>query len=144
MGIFRGLLKGRLGSLVTCIVQRSGDAWEVLWVSDGGRVPADFNEESLTSAVERAAAQIAQMYAGHIEAVDAELQFAIYPWGDGSVVLEIDSDADGFSAHAEAPGDTMTVRGETLEELVEHAAHSLPDPSVAMLHWVRKVSTIRS
>ena len=71
MGLFSGMFKGRLSSLITCIVQWADGAWDISWVADG-RAPGDFSDETLAHATTRASAEVAAMYSGRVEASDAE------------------------------------------------------------------------
>jgi hypothetical protein len=139
---FRGMFEGRLSPLVTCIIQRTDDSWGISWVGDG-RVPGEFFEETLTRATVRASAEVAAMYAGRVEASDAELQFAIYPWGGdgGRIILDITSDAEGYVARA-IQGSDVSVWADNLEGVVERAEQSLGDTGNVMLRWIRRVSTI--
>jgi hypothetical protein len=144
MGLFRGMFKGRLSPLITCIVQWADGAWDISWVADG-RAPGEFSDETLTRATARASAEVAAMYSGRVESSAAELQFAIYPWGGdgGRIILDITPDAEGYVARA-LQGSDISVRAETLEGLVERAEQSLGDTSGVMLRWIRSVSTIPS
>lgn len=136
------MFKGRLSSLVTCIVQWADGAWDISWVVDG-RAPGAFSDDTLTNATARASAEVAQMYSGRIEASDAELQFAIYPWGGdgGRIILDISAEAQGYVAHA-LQGSDVSVHAESLEGVVERAEQALGDTSGVMLRWIRIVSTI--
>lgn len=143
MGIFGSFFARRLSILVTCVLQRDGEAWRATWASEG-RVPADFSDASLTAAAERATAEIATLYASRPQAAQAELQLAIYPWTDtkAKVILDIDSDVDGFIA-TDIEGSGALVRGESLEALVREAEQMLPDPQDAMFRWVRPMSSLQ-
>jgi hypothetical protein len=138
------MLKGRLSPLITWIVQWADGAWDISWASDG-RAPGDFSDETLTHATARASAEVAAMYFGRVEASDAELQFAIYPWGGdgGRIILDITPGARGYVARA-LQGSDISVRAESLEGLVERAEQSVGDTSGVMLRWIRSVSTILS
>lgn len=142
--MFGRLFARRISPLVTCIVQREGDTWQATWAGDG-RVPADFSDESLTAATERATAEIATLYADQPQAAQAELQFAIYPWRDttAKVIMDIDSEPDGFMA-CDIEGSGVLVRGESLEALVREAEQTLPNPHDGMFRWVRPVSTLQA
>ena len=142
MKFFRALSKRGLADLITCIVQKTGDSWEVSWVSEG-RAPAGYYSETLTAATDQAAAEVAELYTGRIEATNAELMFAIYPWGGdgGKAILDISQDADGFVAR-DIQGSAPATHGGSLEALVEDAERSLPDTAGAMFRWIRKVTTI--
>jgi hypothetical protein len=132
----------RLSRLVTCIVQRKGESWQATWAADG-RVPADFSDDSLTAAAERATAEIGAIYADQSQAAQAELQLAIYPWANTTarVILDIDPDSDGFTAR-DIEGSGVLVRGESLEGLVSEAEKTLPNLQDAMFRWVRPVSAL--
>lgn len=140
----RPLSKRGLAQLITCIVQKTGDSWEVSWVSDG-RTPADYYSETLTAATEQAAAEVAELYAGKLEAVDAELMFAIYPWGGdgGKAIIDITPEPEGFIAR-DIQGTGPEIRGRNLEALVEEAERSLADTTDAMFRWIRKVSMLQT
>ncbi len=134
----------RLSTLVTCIVQRQGEVWQATWASDGN-VPSEFSAESLTAATDHAKAEIVTLYAGRPQAAQAELQLAIYPWADttAKVILDIDSDSDGFMA-CDIEGSGILVRGESLEALVREAEQTLPDPHDGMFRWVRPISALQA
>lgn len=143
MGWFKRMFSGRLPNLVTCVVDRQGEAWDVVWVSDG-RVPESFKNHSLTAVANRASASVAAMYSGESQAGSAELQFAIYPWqgNPGKVILDISTDAKGFVAR-DIQGTEIKIQGASLEELVQKAETMVPNPSEAMLRWIRRVSELQ-
>lgn len=143
MGWFKRAFSGRLPNLVTCVVEREGEDWEVVWASDG-RVPANFKDHSLTAVADRAAASAAAMYSGQPEAATATLQFAIYPWkgNPGKVIFDITPDAKGLVAR-DIQGTEITIRGASLEELVQKAETMVPNPSEAMFRWIRRVSELQ-
>ena len=142
MGWFKRTFSGRLPNLVTCVVDRDGDEWEVVWASEG-RVPDNFKDHSLTAIAGRAAASVAGMYSGDPQAASAELQFAIYPWkgNPGKVILDITREAEGFVAR-DIQGTEITIQGASLEDLVQNAETMVPSPSNAMLRWIRRVSEL--
>jgi hypothetical protein len=143
MGWFKRVFSGRLADLVTCVVERDGEVWEVAWASDG-RVPETFRNHSLTALTKQAAASVAAMYSGEPQAASAELQFAIYPWkgNPGKVILDITTDADGLVAR-DIQGTEITIRGESLEDLVQKGETMVPNPNEAMFRWIRRVSELR-
>ena len=142
--MFGRLFGHKLSALVTCIVQRDGNTWQATWASDG-RVPADFSENSLTAATERATVEIATLYANQPQAARAELQLAIYPWSNttAKVILDITSDSDGLAA-SDIEGSGVLLRGDSLETLVGEAEQTLLNPHDAMFRWLRPVSTLRA
>jgi hypothetical protein len=142
VGWFKRAFRGSLPSLVTCIVEREGEDWEVSWASDG-RVPEDFKDHSLTAAADRAAVGLAAIYAGEPQAASAELQFAIYPWKGNpvKVILDITADPNGFVAR-DIQGTEITIQGASLEELVQKAETVVPNPNEAMLRWIRRVADL--
>lgn len=143
MAPFGRFFARRLSALVTCIVQREGDSWQATWASDR-RVPADFSDDSLTAAVERATAEIATLYANQPFEAQAELQLAIYPWAETTahVILDINTDSDGFAAR-DIEGSGVLVRGESLEALVREGEQTLPNPHDAMFRWVRPINALQ-
>ena len=143
MGWFKRAFSGRLPNLVTCVVEREGDDWDVVWASDG-RVPANFKGHSLTAVADRAVATVTAMYSGESQAANAELQFAIYPWkgSPGKVILDITADANGLVAR-DIQGTEITIRGASLEELVQKAETMVPNPSEAMFRWIRRVRELQ-
>lgn len=143
VGWFKEAFSGRLSDLVTCVVEREGESWNVSWASDG-RVPVDFSDHTLTAAADRAAAQVARMYSGKPQAARAELQFAIYPWegNPGKVILDITTDANGLIAR-DIQGTEIAVQGTSLEMLIQKAETMVPDPKEAMLRWIRRVSDLQ-
>jgi hypothetical protein len=135
---------GRLANLVTGVVERKGDSWEISWASDG-RVPeAAFTDHSLTAVTDRASARVAEMYSGKPQAADAELQFAIYPWegNPGKVILDIATDANGLVAR-DIQGTEITIQGASLEELVQKGETMVPNPREAMFRWIRRVNELQ-
>lgn len=142
MGWFKRAFSGRLPNLVTCVVDRDGDEWEVVWASEG-RAPDNFKDHSLTAIAGRAAASVAEMYSGDPQAASAELQFAIYPWkgNPGKVILDITREAEGFVAR-DIQGTQIEIQGASLEDLVKKAETMVPNPSDAMLRWIRRVSEL--
>jgi hypothetical protein len=143
VGWFKRAFSGRLPNLVTCVVDRDGEAWEVAWASEG-RVPDNYKDHSLTAIAERAAAHVADMYSGDPQAASAELQFAIYPWkgNPGKVILDVSRDAEGFLAR-DIQGTEIAIQGASLEDLVQKAETMLPNPSDAMFRWIRRVSELQ-
>jgi hypothetical protein len=143
VGWFKRAFGGRLPDLVTCVVEREGDAWDVVWASEG-RTPDNFKDHSLTSAADRAAASVAAMYSGESQTSGAELQFAIYPWkgNPGKVILDITPDAKGLVAR-DIQGTEITIQGTSLEELVQRAETMVPNPNDAMFRWIRRVSELQ-
>lgn len=142
MGWFKRAFRGRLPDLVTCVVEREGEAWEAVWASDG-RLPENFKDHSLTAVADRAAASVAAMYSGESEAASAELQFAIYPWkgNPGKMILDITREAEGLVAR-DIQGTEITIQGVSLEDLVQKAETMVPNPSDAMFRWIRRVSEL--
>jgi hypothetical protein len=140
VGFFRGLLKRRLDKLVTCMLTDKGAYWEAMWVS-GGRTPQDFTASTVTEAAERAAVEIGSMYRGDPIAPESELQFAIYPFAGGKLILDVARGAIGFVA-SNVNGEDPTVQGETLEALVDAARRTVPDPAEVMFRWIRPISEL--
>ena len=135
--------RGRgLAQLVTCIVQRKGSAWSVMWASDG-KVPRDFSEASLSAATDRASADVASLYANRPEAVDAELQFAIYPWRNtsGKVILDVTQDGSGLAVK-DIQGSGISFHSDSIEAAVADAERYVPNPTDAMLRWIRRVADL--
>jgi hypothetical protein len=132
----------RLAELVTCVVGRDGQRWDVSWASDG-KTPADFTEVSLSAALDKACAQVASLYANKPQAAKAELQFAIYPWpgNPGDVILDITTEAVEWVA-TDIQGSGITFRSTSPDALVEDGERYLPDTSKAMLRWIRRVSDV--
>ena len=115
----------------------------MICVADG-KLPKDFSGDSLTHSTVRAAAEIASLYSGQSRMAAAELHFAIYPWSGqaGSVIMDIDSDSDGYIAR-DIQGTATAVRGKSLEDPVSGAERVLADPTEAMFGWIRKISTLQ-
>lgn len=132
----------RLSDLVTCIVEPDRSRWNLTWVSDG-KTPRDSSAESLAAALDGGSSEIAALYANHREALEAELQFAIYPWkgNAGDVILEITKDGAELVA-TDIQGSGITFRAASFDGLLEGAVRYLPDTSRAMLRWVRRVSDL--
>lgn len=142
MGWLKRAFGPRLDTLITCVVDREGDTWDVVWVS-GGRVPASLKDHSLNATADRAAASVAALYSGEAQAEKAELQFAIYPWkgNPGKVILDITTGADGFVAR-DIQGTEIAIRGASLEDLVQKAETMVPNPGETMFRWIRRVSEL--
>jgi hypothetical protein len=132
-----------LADLITCVVERDDDFWEVAWASDG-RVPETFKDRSLTALTDRAAVCVAALYSGEPQAASAELQFAIYPWkgNPGKVILDMTTDGDSLVAR-DIQGTEITFHGESLEDLVQQGETMVPNPSEAMFRWIRRVSELQ-
>jgi hypothetical protein len=129
-----------LDKLVTCVVERDGQRWSVVWMSDG-KTPADFSEGSLSAAADRASAEVAAMYAGKPQAAAAELQFAIYPWpgkNPGKVILDITKDDSGLNAQ-DIQGTEIKFHSDSLDAVVADAERYLPNTGEAMLRWIRPI-----
>ena len=143
MGWFKRAFSGRLPDLVTCVVEREGEAWEAVWASDG-RLPENFQDHSLTAVADRAAASLAAMYSGESEAASAELQLAIDPGkgNPGKMILDITREAEGLVAR-DIQGTEITIQGASLDELVQKAETMVPNPSEAMFRWIRRVSELQ-
>ena len=143
MGWFKRAFGPRLDNLITCVVDREGDTWDGVWIS-GGRVPASLKDHSLSAVADKAAASVAALYSGEAQAEKAELLFAIYPWegNPGKVILDVTSDGEGLVAR-DIQGTEITIRGASLEDLVQKAETMVPNPSETMLRWIRRVSELR-
>jgi len=134
----------KLATLVTCIVEREGSRWDVIWVSDG-KSPPDFTEDSVGAALDKSTSQVATLYMNKAEAAKAELQFAIYPWQGkpGEVILDITTDAGDLVA-TDIQGSGISFRASTPEVLVESGERYVPDTSKAMFRWIRRVRDLTS
>lgn len=132
-----------LAKLVTAILVPGGSGWDVSWASDG-KTPHDFSEPSLSASVERASKEVVTLYANHREAVEAELQLAIYPWeggGDIDVILDVSGSSGKYEAK-DIQGSDIAFSAESLEALVTDAGRYVPDTRKAMFRWDRKVSEL--
>jgi hypothetical protein len=129
-----------LSDLVTCIVQRGRNGWDVVYASEG-KTPRDFSDPSLGQVIERASADVASLYAGKTEAAKAELQFAIYPWrGDaGSVILDVTEEPAGLKLR-DIQGTGIEFQSPSIEAAVADAERYLPSTDGAMLRWIRAVA----
>jgi hypothetical protein len=143
MGLFGGLFKKKpLDKLMSCMLTPKGETWDAMWVSEGGPTPDDFVARTLTGAAERAASEIGALYRADRIAVEAELQFAIYPFSDeADLILDIQRGTEGFVASSVNGGDP-SVQGDTLEALVDSARATVPEPRDVMFRWVRRVSEL--
>ena len=132
----------KLANLVTCIVERDKSKWKLMWVADG-TAPRDFSAESLTAALDGASSQTAALYANQVEAAEAELQFAIYPWKGkpGDVILDITKEGGDLKA-TDIQGSGITFTAPSFDGLVEAAERYVPDTSKAMFRWIRRVSDL--
>jgi hypothetical protein len=132
-----------LDKLITCVVERDGEKWSVVWMADG-KVPSDFSDSSLSAAVNKASAEVAAMYAGKPQAAEAELQFAIYPWqgkNPGKVILDITKDGSRFNAR-DIQGTDINFQSDSVAAVVSDAERYLPNPGEAMLRWIRPVAEL--
>ena len=131
-----------LGQLITCIVEREGTSWSVVWTSDG-KVPRDFNDPSLGDAIDKASSQVAALYAGKPDAATAELQFAIYPWQgtSGKVILDVTREGSVLSVR-DLQGTGIEFRTDSIQDAVQDAEKYLPNPNDAMLRWIRRVAEL--
>ena len=139
MGFLGRLFARRLSDLVTVVVEPSGHGWETTWISDG-LTPGDFKIESLEGAIARVDYELAVQYSGQPEAARGQLQYAIYPWGGrhaGDVILDVRAEVGGLVARDQEGADIAT--GVDIHALVAAAADALPDPSRAMLRWIKRV-----
>ena len=148
----------KLANLVTCIVERDKSKWKLMWVADG-TAPRDFSAESLTAALDGASSQTAALYANQVEAAEAELQFAIYPWKGkpGDVILDLYEVKEVFTSggmglvyraqhlvldRTDTQGSGITFTAPSFDGLVEAAERYIPDTSKAMFRWIRRVSDL--
>jgi hypothetical protein len=127
--------------LVTCIVRRHKESWEVIWISDT-QTPRDFKAGGLSETIDRATREISAIYAGTLASAETELQFAIYPFSDrASIILDLNRNLDGFTAlDLDAKG--VTLRAQTLESLVEQASQSRANHEDVMFRWVMPMSQL--
>jgi hypothetical protein len=142
MGVLSALFRGSSGAysnLITCILSPKKDGtWTATWVSDG-RTPNDVAGHSLAEVVELTSHAVAELYNGRPEAMDAELQYAIYRFGNSTkYVLDIKKEPDGFSAH-DLQNAGISFSFASLDELVSTAHAKLNNPSQTMFRWVRPV-----
>ena len=98
---------------------------------------------TLTAALDEASSQTAALYANHIEAAEAELQFAIYPWKGkpGDVILDITKEGGDLKA-TDIQGSGITFTTPSFDGLVEAAERYVADTSKAMFRWIRRVSDL--
>lgn len=142
----RRLLTGKErqpSALITATVgPGKNGGWSVSWAGDGVW-PAQVQAASLTEAVDQAAAAAAGLYAEYPPVPDAELQFAIFPWGyQGGPMFDVTGDAGALTAR-DIQGSDRSVSGGSLEDLVE-AVRQLPGgpDDDSMFRWVRTLSLI--
>jgi hypothetical protein len=57
------------------------------------------------------------------------------------VILDITTDADGLVAR-DIQGTEITIRGESLEDLVQKGETMVPNPNEAMFRWIRRVAEL--
>jgi hypothetical protein len=99
---------------------------------------ADFNAPSLADVIERGSREVRSLYEGSEILNEAELQFAIYPWGDGTGEVILDVHEAPFELTAtDIQGSALTVGGSSADDLVRNAEATLPDKSKAMFRWIR-------
>ena len=133
MGLIRSLARRREPARVTCVLQRESERWRVRWASSA-EGPAEFLADSLSSAVQRAAADGASTHSGH---PPTELEIAVYPWTPTTAAMIFDIETAGQDLLAiDARGSGTLLRGASLESLVEEAERVLSDPHQAVLRWI--------
>ena len=91
-----------------------------------GRAPRDFDEGSLSSAVERASSEVASLSTGRPEQASAELQLAIYPWQGGASNVMLD----------------ITFHSDSIDAGVADSERYLPNPNETMLRWIRPIAEL--
>jgi hypothetical protein len=143
-----GIRERGAGNLLTAIVgpdNKRGN-WEVTWVGDGdgGVEPKDLHAATLTEAVDKAAAAVAELYAGLPPNPVAELQLAIYPWHYhvGDPMYDISVGGNGFDAH-DLQDQVPPIEGVTLEDLVT-ATEYTPGSGIdhCMFRWIRPAESL--
>jgi hypothetical protein len=136
--LFRGRRARKLPDLVTALVTRKRDGWNVQFISDG-RAPDGFQADSLAAAVHRADRDVDAMYALDDPArATAELTYAIYPWKSGGRIFEVAPTPDGLLARSiENRDETLTAAN--IDELVISAERAISDPSEVLFQWDKRV-----
>jgi hypothetical protein len=132
------LRNGPLTAVISAGTGRHAGEWKVIWIGPGGREPKQLVTTNLTAAVEEATAVALAHFAGGRLSLEAELQFAIYPWdyGQRAPIYDITAVAGRYRAH-DIAGDSPDIAAPTLEELVKQMAEQ-PRGGEAMLRWVRQ------
>ena len=140
MGFFSQFFKPNLPDLDTWLVSKSDDG---LW--QGSDIDGDaknITAPDLTSTSNQISAIVSQRYKD--SDVAAELQYAIYPWGDGKQVkyiFKIAKSKNGFLAH-DIQGSNLKVAGNSLDEIVRMIPETISNPESAMLQWLRPINQL--
>jgi hypothetical protein len=131
-----------LSDLVTAVTVLDNDTWDLTVVD--AAVPDRKGFMTLGDVITYADGMIRDLYADTAEAHTAELQYAIYPWAPGTeaaVILDV-TGPPGDLVGRDTQGSDFEVRASSPEELVAVAGLQLPDPSVAMIRWVKSVISL--
>jgi hypothetical protein len=119
--------------LITGIVERKGERWEVGWVSDGP-TPKSSSSPSLAGLIADGDRNVGAL----TNERGGELQYAIYPWlpSSAKVILDITESGDMLEAH-DVQGGGVSVSAPDIESLVQAAERRLTEPKDAMLRWIK-------
>jgi hypothetical protein len=143
MSFLDRILKASQPDLVTSVVARSSKG---MWGSSTIEITSVkdvSNEPSLNTVIAKISSSVADAYNQSDALATAELQFAIYPWGDDiEHIFQISQTQDGFSAHDTQGGD-ISITGKSLEEIVSLIPRKISNPNTAMLQWIRPVRDLR-
>lgn len=145
-GLVRRVLLGKLSvpaGLITGVVGPTAEGgWAVLWVGDGAG-PSTLRAPTLTQVIDKAAAEVAELYARYPQISGAELQFAIYPWEyKVGPIFDITAGPDLFTAR-DIQGSDQEVQAATLEDLIV-AVEKTRGIGVrdAMFRWARPIASL--
>lgn len=135
---------GRPADLITGVVGPEKDGgWSGFFMSEGLE-PADVRAWTLTEVVDAADAAVASLYAKHPPVEGAELQLAIYPWGDyrRGPMFDVTGQPGSLTAR-DIQGSDAVVQGATLQDLVT-AVERMPGMTLndVMFRWIRPVASL--
>jgi hypothetical protein len=132
----------KLSDLVTAVSVFGNDTWDLCFI-DAALADQD-GFATLGDVVGYADGAIRELYAGTAEAQTSELQYAIYPWAAGedvAVILDI-TGPPGDLVGRDIQGSDFEVRGLSPDEIVAVAGEQLPEPSAAMIRWVKSIPSL--
>jgi hypothetical protein len=141
---FLGFLsRNKLPDLNTWVVTTSAsDVWE--GINTDSYKPGTLNASSLSDLIDNITTTVRESYIGSGNESTAELQYAIYPWGESKTIdfiFQISKSDKGYVAH-DIQGSNIKVVGKSLEELSSQISSQVSDSSQAMMQWVLPVQDL--
>ena len=141
MSFISNLFKRSLPDLATFIIERDKNKkWESINI-ELGSIPELSDELSLKASVDKISAAVADMYRQNGETT-AELQFAIYPWGNESAVILLITKTDNGYEARDRQGSDLVITGSTFDDIVAAVPNKVDDPNTVMLQWIQPISEL--